>query len=325
MRLYRLGDRGVPVRDIQDRLGALGHACDQDPRGTFGRATEQATRSFQDQRGLGVDGIVGPDTWRSLYEAGYRLGDRILFLRRPMFRGDDVGELQHRLDNLGFDAGKPDGIFGPDTHRAVVDFQGNRGLAADGVAGPEVITELRLVSRRRTATGRESLREREWLRTLRPTVVGTRVYFDPAARTTDEATHTWAAATAGAIELQERGGLPVISRSADGSLPERVRAQRANRLGADVIIAFQAAGSEVEAGVFYFETERSHSEAGRRLAAATAGRLGVEARGRATAILRETRAPAIVVSLPSLGSTTGRSTVDALEHFFRDGARAAPD
>lgn len=319
MRLYRLGDEGEPVRDIQDRLASLGHECSGDPVGTFGQCTLQAAKSFQEKRGIHIDGIVGPETWRSLYEAGYRLGDRILFLRRPMFRGDDVTELQHRLDNLGFDAGKPDGIFGVDTHVAVMDFQQNRGLASDGVAGPEVIVELRLVSRRRTETGREHLREQEWLRSLRPTVVGTRVYFDPSARSPAEATQTWALATAASIELQERGGLPVISRSVDSAFPDRVRAQRANRLGADVIVSLQIASSPPEAGVFYFRTDRSRSEAGRRLATIVATSLDLPCRGRATAMLRETRAPAVVISGVRLGEELGVRTVDAIEEFFRVG------
>ncbi|MGH8875383.1 MAG: peptidoglycan-binding domain-containing protein, partial [Acidimicrobiia bacterium] len=78
MRLYRLDDSGEPVRDIQDRLAAQGHPCDPDQRGEFGPTTLRAVIAFQQARGLAPDGIVGPDTWRALYEAGYRLGDRLL-------------------------------------------------------------------------------------------------------------------------------------------------------------------------------------------------------------------------------------------------------
>lgn len=317
MRLYRVGDSGEAVRDIQDRLAALGHSNDPDPRGEFGEATSRAVVEFQRARGLNADGIVGPDTWRALYEAGYRLGDRLLLLRRPMLRGDDVAELQTRLNNLGFDAGKPDGVFGPDTQRAVTEFQRNRGLAEDGVAGPEVITELRLVARGPLRAGREAVREREWLRSLRPTVVGTRVFFDPSGRTPEESARAWEAATAAAIELQERGGLPLLSRSADVVMPERVRAQRANRLAADLIVAFVLAGPG-EDGVFYFETAQSRSEAGARLAAKLAVVLGCRVEGRATTILRETRAPAVVVARSDLDASVGRRTVEGIEQFFRD-------
>lgn len=320
MRLYRLEDSGEPVRDIQDRLAALGHPTEPDPRGEYGKATADAVRSFQNDRGLNVDGVVGADTWRALYEAGYRLGDRLLLLRRPMLRGDDVGELQNRLNNLGFDAGKPDGIMGHATLRALIEFQHNRGLPEDGVAGPEVVTELRLVSRGQLETGRETVREREWLRCLRPTVVGTRVFFDPASRTAHEASAAWEAATSAAISLQERGGLPVISRSMDTPMPERVRAHRANRQGADVIVSFQLADTDDE-GVFSFETARSRSEAGSRLAAHVAKSLGVTPGGRATAILRETRSPAILVSVRHLDADVGMRVVDGIERFFDEHGR----
>jgi len=316
VRLYRLNDSGEPVRDIQDRLAALGFPSDPDPRGEFGEATRAAVVAFQRSRGLAPDGIVGPDTWRALYEAGYRLGDRLLFLRRPMLRGEDVSELQSRLNTLGFDAGKVDGIFGPDTERAVVEFQHNRGLAEDGVAGPEVITELRLVARGPIRTGRDALREREWMRSLPRSPVGTRVFFDPAGRSPEEARRAWAAAAAARIELQERGGLPIISRSVDMVTTERVRARRANRVGADLIVSFQLADTDAGA-VFFFQTDRSRSEAGALLAEAIGGRLDLPVEGRATAMLKESRAPAVVVAHPHLDEGVGRRVVEALEDFFR--------
>ncbi|WP_083273435.1 L,D-transpeptidase family protein [Geosporobacter ferrireducens] len=50
-------------------------------------------------------------------------------------RGQDVRHLQERLNTLGFDAGLQDGIFGPRTHQAVIQFQASRGLEADGIVG----------------------------------------------------------------------------------------------------------------------------------------------------------------------------------------------
>ena len=223
---------GRPVRDIQDRLDALGHRCPPDAVGEFGKGTFDAVTAFQKQRGLAGDGIVGPDTWRSLWEASYRLGDRLLYHRRPMLRGDDVSELQSRLNSLGFDSGNVDGIFGPDSRRAVNEFQHNRGMAEDGIAGPTTIAELRVVARVVPETGREAVRERQWLRSLPDTIVGTRIFLDPACRNETEDRMAWDAAAAAAGAVQELGGIPVMSRSQDTRFPVRIRSGRANRLGA---------------------------------------------------------------------------------------------
>ena len=199
MRLYRVGDEGPAVRDIQDRLAALSFDPGADARGVFADGTRQAVAEFQRAKGLDADGIVGPNTWRALYEAGYRLGDRILFLRRPMMRGEDVAELQSRLGSLGFDCGKVDGIFGPDTERAVVDFQHNRFLAEDGKVGPEVVTEIHLVTRGQMREDRQAIREREWLRMLPETVAGARVFLDADCRDHEESAAAWEAASAAAL------------------------------------------------------------------------------------------------------------------------------
>ncbi|CAN5873070.1 N-acetylmuramoyl-L-alanine amidase [soil metagenome] len=316
MRLYRLGDTGEPVRDIQERLAGLDLDPHPDPRGEFGEYTRRSVADFQRSRGLNADGIVGSDTWRALYEAGYRLGDRLLFMRRPMLRGEDVAELQSRLNGLGFDAGKVDAVFGPETQRAVLDFQRNRHLAEDGRAGPSVVTEIRLVTRETMGAGREAVREREWLRALPDTVVGSRVYLDAACRSEHEAAHSWAAASAAAVSLQERGGVPLLSRSSDTTLTERVRVRRANRLGAELVISFTMA--EQAPRVYYFASAHSTSEAGRMLAGYLGDRLECETEGRATPILKETRAPAVVVSSPDLTDKIGLAVVEGIVTFFQD-------
>jgi N-acetylmuramoyl-L-alanine amidase len=316
MRLYRLADAGDAVRDIQGRLLSLGYEIEITAE--FDDATESAVRSFQVDRGLNADGIVGPETWRVLYEAGYRLGDRLLLLRRPFMRGEDISELQSRLSHFGFDPGKIDGIFGPGTERAVLEFQRNRNLTEDGSAGPEVLTELRHLVRGQIGEGRESVREKEWLRSLPGSVVGSRVFFDAACRTPEEARIAWLAASTAAMELQARGGQPMLGRSADTSLPERVRAGRANRLGADLVVSFQNRTDGGPGAVFYFASDRSSSRAGELLANRIARALGIEVEARATAILRETRAPAVIVAQENLTAETGRQVVEGIASFFED-------
>lgn len=133
-RLFRRGETSEEIADIQSRLRALGFPVD-DAAGHFGASTEAAVRSFQQQRSMLVDGIVGPQTWSHLVEAQWRLGDRTLYLTRPFMRGDDVAALQRRLNALGFDAGREDGIFGPAGYDAVRSFQREYGIAEDGMFG----------------------------------------------------------------------------------------------------------------------------------------------------------------------------------------------
>ncbi|MCT8139103.1 N-acetylmuramoyl-L-alanine amidase [Anaerobacillus sp. CMMVII] len=52
-------------------------------------------------------------------------------------RGDDVRAIQQRLNNLGFEPGPIDGIFGPLTVDAVQRFQRSARIVVDGVVGPE--------------------------------------------------------------------------------------------------------------------------------------------------------------------------------------------
>lgn len=60
----RRGSTGPEVKYLQRTLTMAGHTLATD--GIFGPATEEAVRACQEERGLTVDGIVGPETWGSL-------------------------------------------------------------------------------------------------------------------------------------------------------------------------------------------------------------------------------------------------------------------
>lgn len=68
-------------------------------------------------------------------EFGYRI------LRRGM-RGNDVKILQSKLQSLGYDVGPIDGIFGPRTERAVINFQRDNRIKVDGIVGPQTYDML---------------------------------------------------------------------------------------------------------------------------------------------------------------------------------------
>lgn len=296
MRLYRFNDTGEPVRDIQDRLRELGHLDTAllDTLGVFDEHTKTAVVEFQRAKNLAPDGIVGPQTWHALVAAGYRLGDRLLYYKVPMLRGDDVAELQRRLNSLGFDAGKVDGFLGPDTLGAVLEFQQNRGLAEDGIVGPELIAELDLIRTWSSKPGRESVRERQWLTDLPDTLAGQRVLLDAGCRTEEEDVAAWTTVTSAAKVFQNMGAHPTLSRTADTRPEEQVRARRSNRLGIDFVLSFQLPLND-NPGVYYFSSTHSSSAAGRALASAIARRLGMAAAGRSVPMLMETREPAVVI------------------------------
>jgi N-acetylmuramoyl-L-alanine amidase len=315
VRLYRIGDEGEPVRDIQHRLTALGFATAPDPAGIYAIGTSDAVVRFQSRNGLPADGIVGPDTWRALVGAGYRLGDRLLYHRVPMMRGDDVADLQAKLDSLGFETGKPDGIFGSATLSGLLDFQANRRLPEDGIAGSEVAAELDRMARATDKPGRDRVRERQWLEQLPATLIGQRIYVDPFSRSPEEATDAWNAARTFAIITQDLGAHPLLSRSIDTDPASRVRAVRANRLGVDFILGFSLPDS-APSGVFYFESAHSHSAAGIRLASATASRLSVPIAGRSVPILKDTRSPAVVIAVDPLDDRTGGAAAQGVLDLF---------
>ncbi len=61
-------------------------------------------------------------------------------------RGDEVREIQSRLQKWGYDIKKVDGIFGSNTKKAVIQFQKNNGLKQDGIAGKNTLAKMGISS-----------------------------------------------------------------------------------------------------------------------------------------------------------------------------------
>ena len=302
MRIYRLGDEGLEVGDIQARLTGLGLSIEADElTGRFGASTERAVREFQGRRSLRVDGLVGPDTWGQLVEAGYRLGDRTLYLHSPPFRGDDVRVLQRKLNALGFDAGREDGRFGSGTDDAVREFQRNVGEHADGIVGPHAIATLERMRPLESAPSRAIVRETEELRGSRPSLEALVLAIDP-----DDPDDTCAYSVAEAVRdrLVALGAKPVVLREPDERLGATHRARSANEVGAAMCISIGLGrGALHDSGptISYFGNEQTHSPAGMLAAELILEEVEVSlaTRGRlqrlTIAILRETRMPAVRV------------------------------
>jgi len=91
-KLLRYGSAGKAVRDLQTSLSALGYPLTVD--GKFGNRTRRAVMAFQKDRGLEIDGIVGPATRKVIGEAMPFSGswwqkirdwiDKLFIARRPI-------------------------------------------------------------------------------------------------------------------------------------------------------------------------------------------------------------------------------------------------
>jgi N-acetylmuramoyl-L-alanine amidase len=249
-------------------------------------------KAFQAARGLRPDGICDAQTWAALVEAGWRLGDRYLYLRSPNLRGDDVAELQRRLGRLGFDAGRVDGIFGPLAGTALHEFQRNVGLTPDGICGYETVQALqRLGGRTPAGPAVAAVREEELLRQAPPTLAGRRIVVGALGP-------VGIVARAVSRELRASGAAVVTVDDPDGS----AQAQLANHYEAGLYLGLTPADGP--SAVFYYAVPGFESVGGRRLAALLHERLApilpaLEAgpRGMRLPVLRETRMPAVLCEL----------------------------
>ena len=123
------GSSGDDVRRLQRLLVEMKFLDYTGIDGIFGNNTEASVRMFQESAGLTVDGIVGPQTWGALP------ADPDTPELSEGSTGAEVSALQQGLRI--FNPGPVDGIFGPMTATAVRAYQGDRGIAVDGIVGDQ--------------------------------------------------------------------------------------------------------------------------------------------------------------------------------------------
>ena len=294
------------MRDLQRRLAAAGCPPDGGLSGRFERSTTDAVATFQQQRGLRPTGHCDEQTWLAVCEAGWRLGDRTLKLEAPQVRGDDVVALQQSLNHLGFDCGRPDGILGPATVRALVDFQRNSGIDADGVCGATTVSMVeRLLRQSGSGPGVASIREHE-VRTAASTLDTARIVIGQFGGLS--------AITRGLARSLRNDGATVISTD---EYEASAHAAAANRFGATVYLGFEPR-SEPGTTIAFFAVPQFESFGGRALATSLADTLRGVVPGDPTVVgmrlpvLRETRMPAVVVTAGPV-----RAVVDAAEAVSR--------
>ena len=234
-----------------------------------------------------------------MVEASWKFGDRHLFLTAPNMRGDDIAELQSRLARLGFDCGRVDGIFGPRSGRALVDFQSNCGIRADGVCGPTTVRAIMVVSTQTgDGPGVGAVRDRERLRIGLDSVADCRVV------------------------VGQFGGLSGLTRAVAGELRQRgatvmsldepdavTQAAAANHFSAHAYVGFEAK-AEPAAVAYFYQVPTYESAGGRALAELiidqlrNASDLQPTVCGRRLPVLRETRMPAVLLQIGPVRAAT---------------------
>ncbi len=152
--LSKYGSRGSEVTNIQTKLKSLGLYSDKID-GIYGKNTQAAVRTFQQQKGLQVDGIAGPQTLKALgLTSGSSTGSisqRDIDLLARIISAESRGEpyigqvavgavIMNRVEHPSF----PDTIAGvvyqPGAFTAVVDGQINQPVAESSVrAAQEVL------------------------------------------------------------------------------------------------------------------------------------------------------------------------------------------
>ncbi|MGC0415357.1 N-acetylmuramoyl-L-alanine amidase [Embleya sp. AB8] len=358
-RRYRRGDTGPAVAEIRSKLVLLGllpagaatiagtgdaAGHDGSPDAVFDHSVDLAVRHFQQQRAMTVDGVVGPETYRHLDEARWRLGDRMLSysIGHPTV-GDDVATLQQRLLDMGFDCGRVDGILGPATERALREFQRNYGLGADGTCGPATFRALDRLARTVVGGQPHAMRESELLHRSGPSLAGKTVVLDPGHGGTDrgvvahglaESEVVWDLARRLEGRLSALGVQAYLTRGLDvDGIGEEERAAFANATDADLVISLHADRNDSPraAGVssYYYGSgtdrygrrsptgEHFASLVQRELVART-GMVDGRTHGKAWTLLRRTRMPAVRIELGYLTNAGDAARLATSE--FRDHA-----
>jgi N-acetylmuramoyl-L-alanine amidase len=337
MRVLRRGDGGPAVAEVRSTLASLGLL----PPGSgdvFDAVVEHAVRDFQQQRGLITDGMVGPATYRALRDAMYQLGARPLaFMVSAPVSGDDVLQLQLKLLELGYDAGRPNGVFGAQTEAALRSFQRDYGITVDGICGPETVRALRQLSPRARGGRPVLLREQERVRRAGPRLRGKRIVIDPGHGGTDpgvvvgdvrESDLMWDLARRLEGRMLATGMEALLSRSADSCPDDAARAHFANDEGADLFLSLHcdANSSPLAQGVASFHFGTVHgttSTLGETLAgfiqrelAVRTGLLDCRTHPKTWDTLRLTRCPAVRIEIGYL--TNPHDLARLADTAFRD-------
>ena len=344
MRAIRRGETGPAVAEIRAILVGL-ELLPVSESDEFDADTENAVREFQQSRGIGIDGLVGAETWQALDGARWKLGARTLYHSIPdSLVGEDVRALQERMLEMGYDSGRADGIYGARTARAVAQFQREVGMTSDGSCGPQTMKALRRLGRKVVGGRPQWLREAEAFRQSGPNLVGKTIVIDPGHGGGDdlgvvvpEGPLRWTEAdlvydVASRLEgrLAAAGMRVHLTRGPSPAQPMSgaERAGLANSLGADLLISLHLdensnPAAEGVATYHYGTGNGLTSTVGERLAALVQREIVVRTglrdcrvHAKTWELLRLTKMPTVRVDLGYLTSPTDRDRL--VNPLFRE-------
>jgi N-acetylmuramoyl-L-alanine amidase len=251
--------------------------------------------------------------------------------------GDDVLTLQERLLELGFDAGRPGGVFDEQTEHALRKFQREYGLVSDGVCGPATLRSLRQLGRKVTGGRPRLMREQEVLRQAGPRLRGKRIVVDPGHGGRDpgvvasgvaEADLMWDLARRLVGRMSATGMDAMLTRQEDTCPTDTERAAFANTAGADLVLSLHTdANSSMHAqglATYHFGNgSGATSTVGEALAGfiqrellTRTAMLDCRSQARTWELLRLTRMPTVRVEVGYLTNMGDRRRL--LDPAFRD-------
>jgi peptidoglycan hydrolase-like protein with peptidoglycan-binding domain len=129
-----IGATGNDVRRLQRLLVEMKLLDYRGIDGSFGPKTRASVESFQASVGIVVDGIVGSITWGEL-PADPSTPQLASGATGGIVSALQTGLAKYSIEDPSTSPGAIDGIFGPLTAAAVEAYQGDRGVAVDGIVG----------------------------------------------------------------------------------------------------------------------------------------------------------------------------------------------
>ncbi|MEJ1517390.1 C40 family peptidase [Bacillus cereus] len=137
-RFMQQGMQGNDISKIQQDLKRLSY-FNTNTTGYYGSVTKQAVLDFQRSHGVPDTGNVGTLTKNALaseitkIEGSTSNGNGLL---KQGNSNNEVKQLQDNLRKLNYFHVNSTGYFGSVTKSSVIQFQGDKGLSADGIVGP---------------------------------------------------------------------------------------------------------------------------------------------------------------------------------------------